>query len=180
MATTKKEFSAIDAAPHALYAKLDGDRDNPFTFPLVCDVDGKLLVSTSSGTGGTTTITGSVVVINVVSVTFGTVTITGSTAVVGTVTTRIITSATATLSNITSTTVSTTLLTSNTARIGGTIYNDSTAILYLKFGTTASTTSFTAKLLAEDYYELSPPIFTGHITGIWAATNGAARATELT
>lgn len=311
MTTSKKEFSAIDAAPNVLYAKLSSDRDNPFTFPLVCDTDGRLLVSSSAGTGGTTlitgsvsalitdglnfvdvtqaanfstgitsttadtlkvssiahqywpqtgyrsgitgdnkyyaaiqndlgdflislgsltstagsiqlevnagnasngtprvviasnqpplTVTGSTTVVGVVSVTgstsitnvvtvtgstsiINTVTVTGSTSVINTVATapRMMTTGTATLANVTAVTISTTLLTTNTSRIGATIYNDSTSILYLKFGTTASTTSFTVKLLAEDYFELPQPIFTGHITGIWASTTGAARTTELT
>ena len=88
--------------------------------------------------------------------------------------------ATATLSNIDGSTTSGTLLAANVARLGATILNDSTAVLYVKFGTTAaSATSFTAKLFQDDYYEV-PYGYTGMITGIWASATGAARVTEVT
>ena len=90
------------------------------------------------------------------------------------------TSATATLSNVNDTATSTTLLSSNTSRKGATIHNDSTAVLYVKFGTTASATSFTVKMAADAYYEV-PFGYTGRIDGIWASdASGAARITEMT
>jgi hypothetical protein len=73
-----------------------------------------------------------------------------------------------------------TLLSSNSARLGATIFNDSTQILYVKLGTTASTTSYTAQLVPGAYYEV-PYGYTGNIDGIWAAdASGAARITEFT
>lgn len=89
------------------------------------------------------------------------------------------TAATATLSNVAGSATSVTLLALNTARKGATINNDSSAILYVKFGTTASTTSFTVKMVAESYYEV-PFGYTGRIDGIWASATGSARVTELT
>lgn len=86
---------------------------------------------------------------------------------------------TSTLSNVSGSASSVTVLAANTSRLGATIYNDSTAVLYLKFGTTASTTSFTVKLQPDDYYEV-PFGYTGTIDGIWASATGAARVTELT
>lgn len=59
-------------------------------------------------------------------------------------------------------------------------YNDSTAVLYLKFGLTASTTSYTVQIAAGQYYEMPSPVYTGEIDGIWASTNGSVRVTELT
>lgn len=59
------------------------------------------------------------------------------------------------------------------------IHNDSTAILYVKFGTTATTSSYTVKMVADAYYEV-PFGYTGRIDGIWASANGAARVTEIT
>lgn len=59
-----------------------------------------------------------------------------------------------------------------------TIYNDSSAVLYVKFGATASTTSFTVKLLAGDYFEFPRPLYTGVVHGIWASATGSARLTE--
>jgi hypothetical protein len=86
---------------------------------------------------------------------------------------------TATLTNVASSAANVTLLSLNTARVGATIYNDSTAILYVKFGTTASATSYTIQMAANSYFE-TPFKYTGRIDGIWASANGNARITELT
>jgi hypothetical protein len=72
-----------------------------------------------------------------------------------------------------------TLLASNASRKGATIYNDSTSVLYVKFGTTASNTSFTVRMIANAYYEV-PFSHTGRIDGIWASATGNARVTEFT
>lgn len=88
-------------------------------------------------------------------------------------------SATATLANVASSVSVVTLQAANTARRGWTVYNDSTAVLYVKFGAGASATSYVVQLAAGGYYEMAAPIFTGIITGIWAAANGNARVTEL-
>jgi hypothetical protein len=71
------------------------------------------------------------------------------------------------------------LLVANAARLGATIYNDGTANLFVKLGTTASTTSFTVRVLSQGYYEV-PFGYTGAIDGIWSVANGSARITELT
>jgi hypothetical protein len=89
------------------------------------------------------------------------------------------TAATATLSNVASSASSVTLLSANTSRKGATIHNDSTQIVYVKFGTTASATSYTVKMVADAYYEV-PFGYTGRIDGIWASANGNARITEMT
>lgn len=88
--------------------------------------------------------------------------------------------ATAALTNVASSATSVTVLASNVNRKQATVYNDSTQILYLKFGTTASVTSYTVQLSANAYYEL-PGItcYTGGIDGIWASANGNARVTEI-
>jgi len=72
-----------------------------------------------------------------------------------------------------------TLLAANIHRVGATVYNDSTAALYVKLGATASTSSFTIKLNQGDYYEV-PFSYQGIIDGIWASATGNARVTELT
>lgn len=88
--------------------------------------------------------------------------------------------ATATLSNVSGSASSVSLLASNAARKGAVFYNDSTASLYLKFGTTASATSFTTLIPPSGYYELpTTVVYTGAIDGIWSAANGAVRITEL-
>lgn len=97
----------------------------------------------------------------------------------GTYTTKEVRSATPTQTSVNDTAVSTTLIASNANRLGATIFNDSTVALYVKLGGTASTTSFTIKLDAQDYYEI-PFGYTGVVDGIWASdASGAARITEL-
>jgi hypothetical protein len=61
--------------------------------------------------------------------------------------------------------------------LGRTVFNDSTQVLYLKFGATASTTSYTVQIPAGGYYEFPHPIYAGQVTGIWASANGSARLT---
>jgi hypothetical protein len=98
-----------------------------------------------------------------------------------TATTAIEPATTATLSNVASSATSVTVLASNTSRLGAMVFNDSTQVLYLKMGTTASTSSYTVQLAAGAYYELPQnPLYTGRLDGIWASANGNARVTELT
>src|SRR5215469_12664287 len=74
------------------------------------------------------------------------------------------------------------LLASNQSRVMATVYNDSTAILYLLLastvGQTASTSVYTVQMASQAYYEV-PCIYKGQIQGIWASANGNARITEL-
>lgn len=90
-------------------------------------------------------------------------------------------SSTATTSQVSDTATSTTLLSSNAARLGASITNDSSIALYIKLGTTASTTDYTVRLVQYAYYEV-PFGYTGRIDGIWASDpgDGAARITEFT
>lgn len=87
---------------------------------------------------------------------------------------------TATLSNVSASASSVQLLAANTSRKGLIVMNDSTADMLVKFGTTASSTSFTYRVPAGGTLELAAPIYTGRIDAIWTAANGAARCTELT
>lgn len=88
-------------------------------------------------------------------------------------------SSTGTSTNVSASITNVTLLAENAARKGATIYNDSTAILGLKLGATASATSFTVKMQPDAYYEL-PFGYTGIIDGIWIVASGSARITEFT
>jgi hypothetical protein len=94
--------------------------------------------------------------------------------------------ATATLANVAGSASSVTLQASNANRKGLTIVNDSTAILYVKFGSTASATSYTYYLAGSAAgvpATLELPagmVYTGIVTGIWASATGNARVTELT
>ncbi len=66
-----------------------------------------------------------------------------------------------------------------TARKGFTIFNDSTQVLYIKYGATASATSYLAQIAASGFYE-DPWGWNGVVDGIWASANGNARIVELT
>jgi len=85
---------------------------------------------------------------------------------------------TGTTSNVAGSASNVTLLAANTARIGALIFNDSTADLYVKFGATASTTSFTVKMIQDAYLEV-PANYTGIIDGVWGSATGFARVTEV-
>jgi hypothetical protein len=84
-----------------------------------------------------------------------------------------------TKANVPAVVADTVLLAFNMDRRGGTVYNDSSSILYLSLGSGASPTSFTCRLRSQDYYEI-PFDFVGAVHGYWASANGAARVTELT
>ena len=86
---------------------------------------------------------------------------------------------TATLSNVSASTSSVTLLAANIARLGASLFNDSSAVCYVKFGATASSTSHTVQIQQYDYYEV-PTGYTGVIDGVWANATGAMRVTEIT
>ena len=67
----------------------------------------------------------------------------------------------------------------NAARKMLIICNNSTEILYVKLGTAASTVDFSYKIYPNAHLELPLPIYTGVVTGIWAANaSGAALVTE--
>lgn len=82
-------------------------------------------------------------------------------------------------SSVAASTSSVVLLPSNGTRLGATVYNDSSAFLYVKLGSTASSTDYTIKLFPLSYYEV-PYGYTGEIDGIWASAGGFARVDELT
>lgn len=84
----------------------------------------------------------------------------------------------ATLANVASSASSVTLFSASATVKGRVVWNDSTAVLYLKFGTTASSTSYTVQLAAGAYFEFPQPLYAGRVDGIWAAANGNARTTE--
>lgn len=97
------------------------------------------------------------------------------------------TAGTATLANVAGSASSVTLIASNANRKGAVIVNDSAATLYIKFGSSASATSFTyvlpgsGSLLVPAVWEMpAGTVYTGIITGIWGSATGSARCTELT
>jgi hypothetical protein len=94
---------------------------------------------------------------------------------------QMVPSTTATLANVAGATASTTLQAANTARFGLQIVNDSTAVLYVKFGAAAASTSYTVQLQAGESWVMPPAYrYTGIVTGIWDSATGNARVTEMT
>jgi hypothetical protein len=71
------------------------------------------------------------------------------------------------------------LLAANPLRKMATVYNESTAVMYLKLGKWATTTSYTVQVPAGGFYELPHPVYHGVISAVWAAANGSARVTEV-
>lgn len=72
------------------------------------------------------------------------------------------------------------LLAANSARRGYTLYNESTAILYLlNANANASISNYTLQIVAGGYYEM-PFAYSGTVNGIWASANGFARIVEHT
>lgn len=92
---------------------------------------------------------------------------------------QLLCSSSSSLSNISASVSSVTLLAANQNRLLATIQNDSINTLYVKLGTTASTSSYTVKMIGGSYYEF-PLRYTGRIDGIWDIATGTARITEFT
>lgn len=91
-------------------------------------------------------------------------------------------SGTGTTSQVNDSASSVTILASNSSRLGATVYNDSSALLYLRLSAgTATSTDYSARVYPNGYFEV-PANYTGAIVGIWATdpNDGAARVTEFT
>lgn len=74
------------------------------------------------------------------------------------------------------------LLAENSRRHGASIFNDSSAALFIGLGVTeVTTTNYTVKLVSGAYYE-TPYRYTGEVRGIWASdpNDGGAKITEFT
>lgn len=97
------------------------------------------------------------------------------------ITTRV--SGTSAITTVAASASSVSLLASNVNRKGATIVNDSSAVVYIKCGTTASTTSYTSTLAgagAAPFSSYEVPFgYTGAIDAIWASGTGNARITEF-
>ena len=80
--------------------------------------------------------------------------------------------------SVASTLTSTQLLASDSSRIQGIIHNDSTEKLYVKFGTSATTSDYTVMLDTDE--TLIVDSYTGVIHGVWGVVNGSAKVTDVT
>ena len=72
-----------------------------------------------------------------------------------------------------------TLVAANGGRKGLIVYNDGTVDMYIKFGPTATTSSFTYKVVGGGTLEMAQPIYTGIVTALWDSASGNARITQL-
>lgn len=88
--------------------------------------------------------------------------------------------ANAALTSVNSSTSSVTLLTANANRRKFIIVNAGTKILYIAFAATATTSAYTVALAANGVYESEVGDYSGIVTGVWSAVNGAAKITEIT
>jgi hypothetical protein len=88
------------------------------------------------------------------------------------------TGATPSTANVSGSASNVTLLASNAARLRAWLYNDSTASCFVKFGATATSSSFTKKMLPQEFFPVEG--YTGIIDGIWDSAAGSMRVTELT
>lgn len=71
------------------------------------------------------------------------------------------------------------LFLANTAAKQRIIHNDSTAILYVKFGAAATVTDYTVRISSQNMFIFPLPLYVGLVTGIWQAATGDARLTEV-
>ncbi len=71
------------------------------------------------------------------------------------------------------------LVSPNIMRKGLILYNDGTALQYVKFGSIASLIDFTIRLTGQSFYEVQSPIYNGRIDVISSSTDGAIQVTEL-
>lgn len=83
---------------------------------------------------------------------------------------------TSTTSSVASSATSVELLALNTSRVEGVITNESTAILYVKLGTGATTTDYSISISPNETLVIDK--YSGVVHGIWSAVNGNARITE--
>lgn len=86
----------------------------------------------------------------------------------------------ATLSTLASTAASQTALAANTSRKGVIAYNSDAYAVLLKYGATASASSFTVRIPSGGTWEMPEPVYTGIIDAIWEANgSGSLFLTEL-
>jgi hypothetical protein len=86
----------------------------------------------------------------------------------------------ATLSTVASLATNQAILGVNLSRTGAIIYNSDANALLIKYGATASASSFTYRIAAGAHWEMPLPVYQGPIDGIWEADgSGSAFITEL-
>lgn len=172
---------AVQAAQSGTWTVQPGNTANTTAWK----VDGSAVTQPVSGTVTATQATGTNLHAVIDSGTVSTITNvvhvddnSGSLTVDGTVTAVDSTASSATGTNVSSSATSVQLLAANAARKMATFFNDSTQIVYVKLGTTASATDYMFQLFSKGFYELPHPMYTGRIDAIWASANGTMRIVE--
>lgn len=91
-----------------------------------------------------------------------------------------VTVSSASLSTLASSAISAQLLAANAARLGLILYNTDANAVLIKYGTTASASSFTYRIPPNGTWEMPGPVYAGRIDAIWEADgSGSLFATEL-
>jgi len=92
---------------------------------------------------------------------------------------KVITDVTGTL--VAAATTTTTLLGAEPHRKMVSIYNDSTAVMFMKLGGGAASNDFTIRMAADSFYELPDNgMYTGSITAVWVSATGSAQVAQFT
>lgn len=84
---------------------------------------------------------------------------------------------TATIGSVAGTTSSVTLFSGTDHANGRVVYNNSSAVLYLAYGGSASTTNYTVQIASQGYFEAPVPVYAGVVSGAWASNAGTAFTT---
>jgi hypothetical protein len=79
---------------------------------------------------------------------------------------------------VTAATTSTSLFTGSGGVNARTVYNASSAVCYVTYGTVSSSTLYTLQVPANTYFEFPIPTFGGVVTAVWAAVNGTAYTSQ--
>jgi hypothetical protein len=85
--------------------------------------------------------------------------------------------ASATVARVSTSTASASLLASNASRLQAIVCNEASAVLYVSFGSSASTTSYVTQVFPGA--TLFVDNYTGQISGVLATGSGNAQVTEL-
>lgn len=65
-------------------------------------------------------------------------------------------------------------------RLAMTVYNEpGSSVMFLKFGAGVTVDSYSNRLGPGDYWESTPPRYTGSVTAVWDGTTGRALITEF-
>jgi len=88
-------------------------------------------------------------------------------------------SSSADLTSVTNSNASFSIVASNSSRKGLYIVNDSNTQCYYAFAASATTSAYSFRLTANSIYTMDVPIYTGAVSAICNANNGASKVTEI-